>query len=87
MILPNLANLVNLAILVKVATTTYFQDHILTENIKFVWSKTSYSGDKTGCHQAGRTNQPNEKGKIEPLGSWKAEFRNMLENKTLFSIH
>ena len=30
------------------------QDHILTENIWFVWSWTSYSGLKWRCHYAGR---------------------------------
>ena len=34
---------------------THCQDHILTENIWFAWSKTSYSGDKRRCYQAGRT--------------------------------
>ena len=29
--------------------------HHLSENIWFVWSKTSYSGDKRRCYQAGRT--------------------------------
>ena len=33
---------------------THCQDHILTENIWFVWSKTSYSGDKWKCYYAGR---------------------------------
>ena len=27
--------------------------HQLSENIWFVWSKTSYSGDKWRCHQGG----------------------------------
>ena len=30
--------------------------HHLSENIWFVWSKTSYSGDKRRCYQAGQTN-------------------------------
>ena len=34
---------------------TCCQDHILTENIWFLWSKTSYSGDKRRCHYAGQT--------------------------------
>ena len=38
---------------------TRYQDHILTENIWFVWSKTSYSGDKRKCCNTGR--QPNER--------------------------
>ena len=36
-------------------TMTPCQDHILTENIWFVGSKTFYSGDKRRCHQAGQT--------------------------------
>ena len=28
--------------------------HKLSENIWFVWSKRSYSGDKKGCHARGR---------------------------------
>ena len=45
-----------------------------------MWSKTSYSGYKRPCHQAGRTN--NEQGKIELLSSWKleAEFRNFISS-------
>merc|ERR1712208_269 len=56
-------------------TLTHCQDHVLSENIWFVWSKTSYSGYKRPCHQAGRTT--NEQGKIELLSQWKleAEFR------------
>ena len=34
---------------------TRCQDHISTENIWFVWSKTSYSGDKWRCHGCGTT--------------------------------
>ena len=57
-------------------TLTCCQDHILTENIWFVWSETSYSGDKMRCYNAGRTD--NEQLKIELLSQWKleAEFRN-----------
>ena len=29
--------------------------HKLSENVWFVWSKRSYSGDKEGCHACGRT--------------------------------
>ena len=44
---------------------TCCQDHILTENIWFVWSKTSYSGDVT---DAGRTGvRTDGQGKIELL--------------------
>ena len=35
-------------------TLTCCQDHILTENIWFVWSETSCSGDKRRCHYEGR---------------------------------
>ena len=54
---------------------TCCQDHILTESIWFVWSKTSHlSGDRRRCYNAGRTN---EQLKIELLSQWKleAEFR------------
>ena len=50
--------------------------HHLSENIWFVWSKTSYSGDRRRCHQAGRTNkrtneQTNkQQWKIELLSLW-----------------
>ena len=60
-------------------TLTCCQDHILTENIWFVWSETSYSGDKMRCYNAGRTN---EQLKIELLSQWKleAEFHNEQRN-------
>ena len=29
--------------------------HKLSENIRFVWSKRSYGGDKVGCHACPRT--------------------------------
>ena len=59
-------------------TLTCCQDHILTENIWFVCSETSYSGDERRCHYAGQTN--NEQLKIELLSQWKleAESRNYL---------
>ena len=55
-------------------TLTCCQDHILTENIWFVCSETSYSGDVT---DAGRPT--NEQLKIELLSQWKleAESRNL----------
>ena len=40
-------------------TLTCCQDHILTENIWFVWSETSYNGDKMRCYNAGRTTTTN----------------------------
>ena len=59
-------------------TLTCCQDHILTENIWFVWSETSYSGDERRCHRCGTTERTNEQTlKIELLSQWKleAEFR------------
>ena len=41
---------------------TRCQDHISTENIWFVWSKTSYSGESGDVTDAGQTND--EQGKI-----------------------
>ena len=64
-------------------TLTCCQDHILTENIWFVWSETSYSGDKRRCHYAlcivCGTDDDNKQLKIELLSQWKleAEFRNL----------
>ena len=57
---------------------TCCQDHILTENIWFVWSEISYSGDKMRCYNAGRRTT-NKQLKIELLSRWKleAEFRNI----------
>ena len=34
-------------------------DQELSENTCFVWSKTSYSGDKWGCYRCGTTNNNN----------------------------
>ena len=52
-------------------------NHILTESIWFLWSKTSYSGYKRQCHQAGRTNERTREDRAtQPLVCWKAEFRN-----------
>ena len=42
--------------------------HKLSENVWFVWSKTSYSGEKWRCHRSGRTNK--QQGKIELLSFW-----------------
>ena len=78
--LVNLAILVDLAILVNpvilvtwilvnLATLTHRQDHVLSENIWFAWSKTSCSGDKRRCHQAGQATT-NEQGKVGLLSPW-----------------
>ena len=41
---------VSLSLYLSWMLLTHCQDHILTEKIWFVWSKTSYSGDKWRCH-------------------------------------
>ena len=41
--------------------------HKLSENIWFVWSKTSYSGDKWRCHQGGTDGQPTRKDRATQL--------------------
>ena len=63
-------------------TLTCCQDHILTENIWFVWSKTSNCGNE--CYRCGTNNKQTLK--IELLSQWKleAEFRNIVHNE--FSI-
>ena len=43
--------------------------HKLSENVWFVWSKTSYSGDKWRCYRCG-TDDDDEQGKIELLSLW-----------------
>ena len=68
-------------------TLTCCQDHILTENIRFVWSETLYCGDERRCHRCG-TNDDKRTLKIELLSQWKleAEFRNWMLNNTLDAI-
>ena len=59
-------------------TLTCCQDHILTENIWFVWSETLYSGDERRCYRCGTNERTTERTvKIELLSQWKleAEFR------------
>ena len=64
---------------------TCCQDHILTENIWFVWSETSYSGDERRCYQQ-QTNEQTVK--IELLSQWKleAEFRKNSNEMPMFSM-
>ena len=59
-------------------TLTCCQDHILTENIWFVCSETSYSGYERRCYRCGTNKQTTEQLKIELLRQWKpeAESRN-----------
>ena len=45
-------------------------DQELSENIWFVWSKTSYCGENVGCHACGRTTDGQRNVKIE-LEFWK----------------
>ena len=65
-------------------TLTCCQDYILTENIWFVWSETSYSGDERRCNGCGTNERTNDERtlKIELLSQWKleAEFRNFPPN-------
>ena len=51
-------------------------DDKLSENIWFVWSRTSYSGDKWRCHHAdGRTNkQTSENRATQSLDSVRLSF-------------
>ena len=42
-------------------TLTCCQDHILTENIWFVWSETLYSGDERRCYLCGTNNRTKSK--------------------------
>ena len=58
-------------------------DQVLSENIWFVWSKPSYSGDKWRCYQGGTTNQPTKQRKIELLS--KPESRNMSTGESQLS--
>ena len=43
---------VSLSLYLSWMLLTHCRDHFLTENIWFVWSRTSYSGDKWRCHHA-----------------------------------
>ena len=54
----------------KLTLTHCQDDHILTENIWFVWSETSYSGDKRRCHYAGRTMNDDDKQTTEDRASY-----------------
>ena len=56
-------------------TLTCCQDHILTENIWFVWSKTSYSGDERKVLPM-RDEQQTVKIELLSQKKLEAEFRN-----------
>ena len=57
---------------------TCCQDHILKENIWFVWSLTSYSGDERRCDGCGTTNERTniEDRATQPMeaGGWVSQF-------------
>ena len=70
-------------------TLTCCQDHILTENIWFVWSETSYSGDGRRCHGCGTNNeQPNSEDRAtQPSnGSWRLSFAKLQNSAAAFSF-
>ena len=71
---------------------TCCQDHILTVNIWFVWSKTSYSGDKRRCYNAGRTTtnkQTTEDRATQPMkaGGWVSQFEKLCFYDQQFVVH
>ena len=73
---------VSLSLYLSWVLLTHCQDHILTENIWFVWSRTSYSGDKWRCYRCGTDEQTTnderrtrEDRATQPNGCWMAEFR------------
>ena len=54
-------------------TVTCCQDHTLLENIWFVWSETSYSGDERRCYRCGTNKRPNTEDRAtQPMeaGGW-----------------
>ena len=54
-------------------TLTCCQDHILAENIWFIWSETSYSGDERRCYRCGTNNRTNTEDRAtQPMeaGGW-----------------
>ena len=73
---------VSLSLYLSWMLPTHCQDHILTENIWFVWSRTSYGGDKWRCYRCGTYRQTNKQGKIVLLSQW------MLDGRvSQYSIH
>ena len=77
-------------------TLTCCHDHILTENIWFVWSETSYSGDKRRCYRCGTNNQPNSEDRAtQPMqwhwpmqcnGSWRLSFAIIFDYQGRISV-
>ena len=63
-------------------TLTCCQDHILTENIWFVWSETSYSGDERRCYRCGTNDDErtiSEDRATQPMeaGDWVSQYDNL----------
>ena len=69
-------------------TLTCCQDHILTKNIWFVWSETSYSGDKMRCHYVGRQTISEDRA-TQPMeaGGWVSQKHPAVEMLTHIKIH
>ena len=53
-------------------TLAHCQDHILTENIWFVWSKTPHSEDERRCYRCGTTNNVEDRA-TQPIWMIEAE--------------
>ena len=70
-------------------TLTCCQDHILTENIWFVWSETSYSGDERRCYRCGTNKRmTNTEDRVtQPNGSWRLSFAIFLDRDPCAFIH
>ena len=63
-------------------TLTCYQDHILTENIWFVWSETSYSGDERRCYRCGTNDQTiSEDRATQPMeaGGWVSQLLQLVD--------
>ena len=64
---------------------TRCQDHILTENIWFVWSRTSYSWDKWRCNGCGTNDKQGKIGLLSLLTVGRLSFAiNSFENCLAF---
>ena len=66
-------------------TLTCCQDHILTENIWFVCSETSYNGDERRCYRCGTNDQTTktEDRATQPMegGGWVSQFKQIDDNQ------
>ena len=71
-------------------TLTCCQDHILTENIWFVCSETSYSGGERRCHRCGTTKRPiTEDRATQPMeaGGWVSQFHHFRKKTFMIISH